>query len=86
MLQLPPNPNGRPNSDVIKRSINGYDITRRPRHIWAIDFGPNMSLEEAALYEAPFEYVRQHVKPFRDRFEERGVVRSGGYLLKPHLV
>jgi type II restriction/modification system DNA methylase subunit YeeA len=71
MLCLPSNPNGRSNSEVIKRNINGLDITRRPRHMWTIDFGPDMSLEEAALYEEPFEYVRQHVKPFRDKVRRK---------------
>ena len=34
--------------------------------MWAIDFGVNMPLEEAALYEKPFKYVREHVKPIRE--------------------
>jgi type II restriction/modification system DNA methylase subunit YeeA len=34
--------------------------------MWAVDFGVNMPLSEAALYEKPFEYVRKHVKPMRD--------------------
>ena len=36
-----------------------------PRGMWIIDFG-DMSIEEAALYEAPFEYVKKHVKPQRE--------------------
>jgi type II restriction/modification system DNA methylase subunit YeeA len=63
MLSAPPNPNGRPNSDVVRPWVNGLDITRRPRNMWVIDFGVDASLEEAALYEAPFEYVRTHVEP-----------------------
>ena len=59
------NPDGRRNSDVIKRWINGEDITERPRNMWAIDFGADMSEFEAALYEAPFEYVKSVVKPTR---------------------
>jgi type II restriction/modification system DNA methylase subunit YeeA len=66
-LALPTNPNGRPNSDVIRPWINGLDITRRPRDMWIIDFGVGMSEDDAALYEAPFEYVRQHVKPAREK-------------------
>ena len=31
-----------------------------------IDFGIEMSESEAALYEAPFEYLRTNVKPMRD--------------------
>ena len=63
MIEAPLNPNGRPNSDVVRPWINGLDITRRPRNMWVMDFGIAMSLEEAALYEMPFEYVEAHVKP-----------------------
>ena len=64
-LALPTNPNGRPNSDVVRPWVNGLDITRRPRNMWIIDFGIGMTEDDAALYEAPFEYVRQHVEPVR---------------------
>ena len=60
-----PNPHSRPNTDVIRRWANGVDITRRPRDAWVIDFGVDMSLADAALYEAPFEYVRERVMPKR---------------------
>lgn len=60
-----PNPHGKPNSDVLKPSWNGIDVTRRPRDGWIIDFGLTMSEAEAALYEAPFRYVVEHVKPER---------------------
>ena len=60
------NPHGRPNSDVIRRWINGADITQRSRNMWIIDFG-DMSLEQAALYEAPFEHIYAHVRPQRER-------------------
>lgn len=62
---LPKNPNGRPNSDVVRPWVNGLDITRRPRNMWIVDFGTEMAEADAALYEAPFEYVRQYVKPKR---------------------
>ena len=61
-----PNPDGRSNSDVVRPWINGSDITRRSRDMWIVDFPPGMVMEEAALYEAPFEYVKQLVKPKRD--------------------
>ena len=67
MLELPSNPNGRPNSDVIRPWINGLDVTRRPRGMKIIDFGVDTPEEKAALYEAPFEYVLQLVKPERDK-------------------
>ena len=59
------NPDGRSNRDVIKRWINGKDITERSRDVWAIDFGVNLPETEAALYEAPFEYVKRVVRPTR---------------------
>jgi len=60
-----PNPHGKANSDVIRPWINGLDITRRPRNMYIIDFN-DMPLEEASLYEAPFEYARSIVKPSRE--------------------
>jgi len=65
MLDAPLNPNGEPNSDVLRPWFNGLDITRRPRGMWIIDFGVDMPESEAALYEAPFEHVVKHVKPTR---------------------
>ncbi len=59
------NPDGRSNRDVIKRWINGKDITEHSRDVWVIDFGVNTPEAEAALYEAPFEYVKQVVRPTR---------------------
>ncbi len=70
MLNAPVNPNGRPNSDVVKRRFNGQDLTRRPSDTWVIDF-VEMSEEDASLYEYPFEYVREHVKPVRDQSRDR---------------
>ncbi|HSN77236.1 MAG TPA: type IIL restriction-modification enzyme MmeI [Anaerolineae bacterium] len=64
-MAIPVNPNGRPNSDVLRPYFNGLDLTRRPRRIWIIDFGVGTSLEQAALYQEPFEYVVSNVKPSR---------------------
>ena len=64
-LEAPRNANGRPNSDVLKPWMNGMDITRRPVGKWIVDFGWKMTREEAALYEAPFQYVQAHVYPAR---------------------
>jgi type II restriction/modification system DNA methylase subunit YeeA len=60
-----PNPNGRPNSDVVKPWANGLEFSRRPQAQWIIDFGNTLSETEAALYEKPFGYVVQHVKAER---------------------
>ena len=60
-----PNPNGRPNSDVLRPWVNGSDLTKRPRGMWIIDFGCETPESEAAGYEGPFEIVEQRVKPKR---------------------
>lgn len=80
------NPNGLPNSDVVKPWINATDITERNRGMWIVDFGEDMTERAAALYEAPFEYVLEHVKPermkvrrahYRDRWWIHGEPRPG---------
>ena len=72
MLAAPPNPNGRPNADVVKHRLGGQDVTGRPRDGWIIDFC-ELSLDEAALYELPFEYVTRVVKPIRDGVRDTGM-------------
>lgn len=66
-LQMPLNPNGRPNSDVLKPWRNGMDVTRRAADKWIIDFGWEMSEAEASLYEAPFRHAVIHVQPERSK-------------------
>jgi type II restriction/modification system DNA methylase subunit YeeA len=78
MLAAPLNPNGRPNSDVIKQTLNGSDIVRTSRNAWMIDFG-EMAESEAALYELPFEHVRKYVKPLRDVSRE-SIIRQNWWL------
>ena len=70
MLAAPLNPNGRPNSDVVKRRLIGRDVVQRNQDGWLVDFG-EMPEAEAALYELPFEYVKREVKPFRDKNRDR---------------
>lgn len=59
------NPNGLPNSKVVVPWANGLDVTRYPQGMWIIDFPPGTSEAEAALFEQPYEYIREHVKPVR---------------------
>jgi type II restriction/modification system DNA methylase subunit YeeA len=65
-LQAPLNVNGRPNADVLAPWVIAIDLVRRPLDRWVIDFGTT-SLEQAALYEQPFEYASSNVKPSRAR-------------------
>jgi type II restriction/modification system DNA methylase subunit YeeA len=66
MLLLPTNVNGQKNSAVLHRRFTGTDLARRPEDRWIIDFGHGRSEMDAALFEAPFTYIVQHVKPIRD--------------------
>jgi type II restriction/modification system DNA methylase subunit YeeA len=85
-LQMPMNPNGRGNADVVRPWVNGRDLTARPSETWIIDFG-EMTQTEAALYQAPFEYLRMRVQPVREKNADRQrrerwwrLGRSGGDL------
>ncbi len=65
MLAAPLNPNGRPNSDVVRPVVSAVDIVRRSRGMFTIYFGVDMSEEDAAQYVMPFEYVKTRVLPIR---------------------
>ena len=59
------NPDGRPNSDVIKPFLVARDVADISRNYWIIDFGVEMSEDEARKYEFPFAHVEEYVKPYR---------------------
>lgn len=61
-----PNPNGKSNADVVRPWSNGRMLSGRASDTWIIDFGLDISEKEASLYEAPFKYALDHVKPERD--------------------
>jgi type II restriction/modification system DNA methylase subunit YeeA len=71
-LLAPSNPNGRPNSDVLRPWVNASDIVRRRRNMWVIDFGTDMSSKEAAMYEMPFEHLQQFVRADREKNRREG--------------
>ena len=62
-----PNPHGKPNSDVLRPWVNGTDIVKERHGKWIVDFGTGISESDAALYEAPFAHVLEHVKPEREK-------------------
>jgi type II restriction/modification system DNA methylase subunit YeeA len=61
-----PNPNNCSNAKVLFPYCNGIDITRRSRDVWIVDFGLTLSVDNASLYELPFEHILNVVKPERD--------------------
>jgi type II restriction/modification system DNA methylase subunit YeeA len=44
---------------------SAIDLVRGSRNVWTIDFGTDRSIEEAAMYEMPFEYIKNKVYPER---------------------
>ncbi len=69
MLGEPLNVNGQPNSDVIFPVVNANDLAQRPRGNYIIDFGRDPDRRDAALYEAPWEYAKEYVRPYRESLE-----------------
>lgn len=67
-----PNPNGRPNSDVVRPWANGRDLTKRSSDTWIIDFGTQTPEIQAAMYEEPFAHVFASVKPTRETVNREG--------------
>jgi type II restriction/modification system DNA methylase subunit YeeA len=59
------NSSGAHNGDVIRRRVIGKDVTEKPRDGWVIDFGVEMSEEDAKKYEWPYRHIRDVV------YEER---------------
>ncbi|HEX8553885.1 MAG TPA: DNA methyltransferase [Sphingomonas sp.] len=78
MLRAPANVNGRANSEVLRPTLNGDDFNGERPDKWVVDFGVEMTCEDAALYEQPFQYIDARVRPYRQRKKEDGsfVVRA----------
>ena len=68
LLVAPGNPNGMPNSDVVKRYLVAEDITDRDEERFIIDF-TGLSEEQAAQYEGPFKAIKA-VKLHRARMSQ----------------
>ena len=64
------NPNGKPNSDVVKRYVIGRDLNGRPVERWIIDFGTTTE-PDAQLYSLPYQRCLQIVKPARAKNREK---------------
>lgn len=61
------NPNKESNAKVLFPWSNGEHVTRvRFADKWIVNFS-GLSEREASQFQAPFEYVKDKVKPFRDR-------------------
>jgi type II restriction/modification system DNA methylase subunit YeeA len=74
-MLLQTNPNGLPNSDVIRRWTNGNMIVQNPAEVWIIDFGEVLDEARAAQFEAPFEYLKANVRESRQTNREERLRR-----------
>ncbi len=63
-LERAGNPNGRSNADILRPWINATDVVRNDSDTWVIDF-TGLTVSEASMYEAPFEYALERVRPAR---------------------
>ena len=68
MLAATGNPNGRPNSDVIKRFLIGDDLTSGTLDRFIVDFS-DMTEAQACLYEKPFAHI-EPVKAHRAKMNQ----------------
>lgn len=59
------NLSGLNNTEVIRPLMNGSDLVRRTSNRYIIDFGVDISEDDARKYEAPFRYIEKHVIPAR---------------------
>ena len=84
MMRVCGNPNQKPNSDVVRPILNADGIVKRSDWRWVVAFPCDMPIEEAAMYHAPFEFVRatvlpvrqqNHRKAYRDRWWIHGEAR-----------
>lgn len=57
-LLEPSNPNGQPNSAILRPYWNGDDVTGRPRDYWLIDLPVGLTEAEASLFPSLFDHVR----------------------------
>ena len=72
MLQAPVNVNGKPNSEVLRPTLNGDDFNGERPDKWVVDFGTGMTCGEAAHFERPFQYIDENVRPYRQRTKADG--------------
>jgi hypothetical protein len=65
-LLTDPNPNGKPNSDVIRPWLDGFAVAKRTSFEWIIDCGLDMPLETFVGYVQPHKRALELVRPDRN--------------------
>jgi hypothetical protein len=64
-MLLEPNPNGQPNSDVLRPRLTARDLLNATGGDWIIDFRTDTTEQSASRYELPFKHLVEFVKPER---------------------
>lgn len=77
-----PNPNSTGNNHVLRPYLNASEVTGRRGDAWMIDFH-GYKEDEAALFEAPFDYVYRVVKPVRETKREAYLSEKYWLLKRP---
>lgn len=77
------NPNGRPNSDVVRAYWSGDEALGRSRSRYVIDFGPRATEIEAQEYAAPYAHLDRIVRSRREEIEKDALPGAGGYTSGP---
>jgi type II restriction/modification system DNA methylase subunit YeeA len=67
LIGAPLNPNGRSNKEVIQPFYNAIDLVSGWSGDWIVNFPSSISLDDAAMYEAPFRHVQENVYPQRSK-------------------
>jgi len=77
------NANNRSNSEVLQPWRNGDHLMNSQfADLWIINFS-EFSEKDAAYFDAPFTYVREYVKPFRDKSRSSLESRNWWKLARP---
>lgn len=76
----PLNPNGLPNSRVLRRIINGNNILKRQPERYVIDFSEFRTKEEAALFEPVYSWLEQAYTSYEQNSKRRIVRRKDWWL------
>ncbi|MCZ7890051.1 class I SAM-dependent DNA methyltransferase [Agrobacterium salinitolerans] len=69
LLKAPTNPNGKSNSEVVRRFAGNDDVTMRDCDAWVLDFTKYSDLDDAILFEKPFQWVKNEVSAHRQTRE-----------------
>ncbi|HEU0216768.1 MAG TPA: type IIL restriction-modification enzyme MmeI [Stellaceae bacterium] len=79
-LQLPQNPNGEPNAQVLRPWLNAMDVARRSADRWVVDFY-GLAADAAALFEKPFSHAERNVRPVREK-DRNEITRTRWWLFE----